>query len=436
MYRATLLFIFALCLNAFAYADGGAKFNLQNGTVGDFNSAINSILNTDPTDTTINYNVPPPVSTKIGDCGSFPSLSSTPSLPGQSGSSTDTVVAAIQYLTCVTQVYLVGANGATVNLENNLNLTAAKFTNQLAVTLLTIGEYLIFNFNQAFATATNINNAYNAISLDNLAAFNSGIRVYLNTVSKLDPFSDPTTAKGVIASITPDIVNIINELFPVINQGSADYANLGNITTFLSYSPRVPSVLAIDNTARPQHQDDIVTVTVGVSKNPNFTSSKLTLNQTTYDSVTGGLLAFDDYNDYNFNRKSILTYKDIFLGNIVQILQQRVSDGQHDPLAYVEQKMATEGMSSDYITKVNQASTPTVNLEILKSLNKVVYFLYQLHLDNQRLEIVQSVNSLSSMGLGTITASGKVRNIDQKTLDLYCQVNSGDTTNCPSATGQ
>jgi hypothetical protein len=61
-----------------------------------------------------------------------------------------------------------------------------------------------------------------------------------------------------------------------------------------------------------------------------------------------------------------------------------------------EKYMAMVGLTQTYYNDLKTKSVADVNLETLHTLNKIVYFLYKLHQDNERAQLITSVSGLQT----------------------------------------
>ena len=95
--------------------------------------------------------------------------------------------------------------------------------------------------------------------------------------------------------------------------------------------------------------------------------------------------------------RSLLALRTLFFEGIFDVFQARYKDNKADSsLLEKEKYMAMVGLTQTYYNDLKTKSVADVNLETLHTLNKIVYFLYKLHQDNERAQLITSVSGIQT----------------------------------------
>ncbi|MDR1057201.1 MAG: hypothetical protein LBL17_01305 [Coxiellaceae bacterium] len=130
------------------------------------------------------------------------------------------------------------------------------------------------------------------------------------------------------------------------------------------------------------------------------------ISKTIYrDLVLPYLRQNDLYQQYKMDMRSTNILRTIYLETILRPYQERLAiypkDKQEssDPknkesLTEKESALASEGTTKEYYDNLKNKSVADVNLEILRAINKLTYFVYKLHKDNERNSLLMGISAL------------------------------------------
>jgi hypothetical protein len=103
------------------------------------------------------------------------------------------------------------------------------------------------------------------------------------------------------------------------------------------------------------------------------------------------------YQEYKMKVRSLLALRTLFFEGIFNVFQERYKENNADSSMLEREKyMAMVGLTQTYYNDLKTKSVADVNLETLHTLNKIVYFLYKLHQDNERAQLITSVSGLQT----------------------------------------
>jgi len=104
-----------------------------------------------------------------------------------------------------------------------------------------------------------------------------------------------------------------------------------------------------------------------------------------YDKMIKMVNKSQIYQEYKTKTRSKIALRTFYLNNIFRSFQERYKKNKTDQsLLEKEKNMALVGLTPTYYGNLKAKTVAEVNLETLHTLNKVVYFLYKLHRDNER----------------------------------------------------
>ena len=84
--------------------------------------------------------------------------------------------------------------------------------------------------------------------------------------------------------------------------------------------------------------------------------------------------------------------------SVYNIFQSRVKGSDGSSLVEKDKEAAVSGLSKDYYEKLKNKSVAEVNLETLSAIDKLAYFVYKLHQDNERIALIMSVSGMRLTG--------------------------------------
>ena len=103
------------------------------------------------------------------------------------------------------------------------------------------------------------------------------------------------------------------------------------------------------------------------------------------------------YQEYKMKVRSLIALRTLFFYGIFNTFQERYKEKKTDlSMLEKEKYMAMVGLSQTYYNDLKTKSVADVNLETLHTLNKVVYFLYKLHQDNERAQLITSISGIQT----------------------------------------
>lgn len=121
-----------------------------------------------------------------------------------------------------------------------------------------------------------------------------------------------------------------------------------------------------------------------------------------YDKMVAGLTSNNLFQEYKAKIHSLLGIRSVFIKGILDFLAERekIKDpsNPNDPnaksLVEQEKSMASVGLTQQYYDNLKKQSIADVNLEMLYTLNKIVYFLNKIHQDNERTQLMIAVTGM------------------------------------------
>lgn len=114
-----------------------------------------------------------------------------------------------------------------------------------------------------------------------------------------------------------------------------------------------------------------------------------------YQKMLNYLNANSLYQEYKMKVRSLLALRTLFFEGIFNAFQERYKEKKTDSsLLEREKYMAMVGLTQTYYNNLISKSVADVNLETLHTLNKIVYFLYKLHQDNKRAQLITSISGI------------------------------------------
>jgi hypothetical protein len=103
------------------------------------------------------------------------------------------------------------------------------------------------------------------------------------------------------------------------------------------------------------------------------------------------------YQEYKMKVRSLLALRTLFFETIFNVFQERYKENKADSSMLEREKyMAMVGLTQTYYNDLKTKSVADVNLETLHTLNKIVYFLYKLHQDNERAQLITSISGMQT----------------------------------------
>jgi hypothetical protein len=302
-----------------------------------------------------------------------------------------------------------------------------KTNNQVYVNLLKTTANIVFSFDTNFSWVGDI-------------------------IKKIGGISDPKNLTSYYATIRTSLAGdtknnstlyILNEMQPSFT----DAHDIQSIKDFKSYVAQfIPSGTLPEMYTRAQNidsmrDDDKFDILLHATRDmQKQTLSDITITKKNFAVLWKHMQADSDFQSYMAQVLSVDIFKMLYLNNIYQLAAERTPDANGDSMAALEHTMATGTLTDKYLTDLNKASIATVNIETLKALNKLVYFLNKVHVDNERMLLMQSINGLQTLSAITQTRDTKLKKVDEKALNYYCDVVlGGDAAKsglCAKAPGQ
>lgn len=136
------------------------------------------------------------------------------------------------------------------------------------------------------------------------------------------------------------------------------------------------------------------------SKNLPYTpvevSTKAVLGKSEYDKMVTYLNQDAKYyQPYKMKTRSVNALRTLYLESMLRSFSERVVDSKDNKsLVDKEKEAAMAGLDKKYYDDLKSKTMADVNLEILYALNKLTYFIYKLHQDNERNSLVIATSGL------------------------------------------
>ena len=132
-----------------------------------------------------------------------------------------------------------------------------------------------------------------------------------------------------------------------------------------------------------------------------YTIVKIPTNTTSGTSQYQQMLAYLNknslYQEYKIKVRSLLALRTLFFEGIFNVFQERYKEKKADSSMLEKEKyMSMVGLTQTYYNDLKTKSVADVNLETLHTLNKIVYFLYKLHQDNERVQLITSISGMQT----------------------------------------
>ena len=149
-----------------------------------------------------------------------------------------------------------------------------------------------------------------------------------------------------------------------------------------------------------------------------------------YERMVNYITNTQVYKEYKAKTDAKLAQQTVFLDNIFRIFGERYKSSKGSPsLVEKEKKMASDGLAPAYYDALKVKSVADVNLETLHALHKIAYFLHKLHLDNERVLLMSSVNGMQNQLQDMQDESAYIKPI-VRLIDNACW---DDAPNAPTA---
>ncbi|HBC72151.1 MAG TPA: hypothetical protein DCZ38_05195 [Coxiellaceae bacterium] len=215
-----------------------------------------------------------------------------------------------------------------------------------------------------------------------------------------------------LASNAPSVTDLIG------SDSYTDDATKNKAKLFISYllqaSPAPKSIYIPDRTEAVNNQvsiylpyasgDQPYTTISGISTKagtgaPQADGSSPTESE--YDSMLKYLKSNANYyQKYKMKTRAANTLRSIYLETILRLYQERTKTTETGSQSLVEKEKAAafEGLDKKYYDDLKDKSVADVNLETLRAINKLAYFVYKLHEDNERSTLLLAVSGLQMTG--------------------------------------
>lgn len=97
------------------------------------------------------------------------------------------------------------------------------------------------------------------------------------------------------------------------------------------------------------------------------------------------------YQPYQMKVRATNVLRSLYTECLIRAYQERMPDTS-DNMSIVdkEKALAFSGLTQDYYNKLKKKSIADINLEMLQALNRLIYFVYKLHRDNERTALLMA----------------------------------------------
>lgn len=107
------------------------------------------------------------------------------------------------------------------------------------------------------------------------------------------------------------------------------------------------------------------------------------------------------YQPYKLKTRSAYVSRTLYLESMLRLYQERIKDLKNkddQSLVEKEKEAAVAVLDKKYYEDLKTKSVADVNLEMLRAINRLNYFLYKIHQDNERNNMVSAASSLQLSG--------------------------------------
>jgi hypothetical protein len=245
------------------------------------------------------------------------------------------------------------------------------------------------------------NNIGNYPSLANITAIYNGI----NNGSPFGSFSNFMISGNATISMGTayaGIMDVSSIMTTNLTNGSDEYNNAILFLTQVMQSAPPPKIFYFPDsnttagTSYDKNYPGSITIYLPYATNGSSYTPCTFSNGSDYQNMRQTLKRKNTFVQYKARIRSKIALRSIFLEPFLRIFSERQKNQASDlSLAEREKNMATIGLTKPYYDNFANGSTADVQMEMLHTLNKVVYFLYKLHLDNERAQLLTAAADLS-----------------------------------------
>lgn len=342
---------------------------------------------------------------------------------------------------CRSSLYaLNGDNGSTATISSNMHKGLYEIAKYFSYSMTVIAANAIYVYNDIFSSSNKDSAVYFDKLKDRQTAIDTSINNELTQVIKWadEPdqalTKDKTSIGRTLATNLQKLPNIdVNQFIsvPAYNADQKTYATgLKQLFEILSLPPKK---ITIERHAKDSSGSEKVFDLKNYKYIPAMSYQFPATNDKEYANFASKVATDPDIQaalqNYNLKRVFSLTARSVNLNTLLRSYFMRTED--NNSLSQKEFEMASQGLSEDYYNKMAAAPTATINLEMLRSINRLVYFMYQIRLDYERLLVLQSVNGLElSTASSGILDDLQYDNVAKKIYNAYCSLHSG-APECP-----
>lgn len=125
------------------------------------------------------------------------------------------------------------------------------------------------------------------------------------------------------------------------------------------------------------------------------------------------------YQSYKMKVRAINVLRTLYTDNLRRAYQERVRGSDGKSLVEKEKELAYAGLDKKYYDDLRNMSVADVNLETLYAINKLAYFVYKLHQDNERVALIMAASGMRLAGQDSADEMNYVKPIN-RLIDNKC----------------
>lgn len=120
-----------------------------------------------------------------------------------------------------------------------------------------------------------------------------------------------------------------------------------------------------------------------------------------YASMLDTVNKSSKFQEYKMKFRAKMALRTLYFDAIFRAFQERYKgdNAKNKSLLEKENEMALIGLTQTYYANLKNKSVADINLETLHTLNKIVYFLYKLHQDSSRAQLITSISGIQTQPL-------------------------------------
>ena len=209
---------------------------------------------------------------------------------------------------------------------------------------------------------------------------------------------------GSLAMVDEPTINLPNVNDLVGCDGYQDQQAQDQAKLFISYIMQAsPPPKTFHVPDKPASGNVILYLPVA-SKDRPYTELMVPKDQ--YEKMVAYLQKSKYFQEYKMKLRAVNVKRSLYAESMLRAYQERVKNltasAEVDKLSLAENEAmaASYGLDKEYFDSLKKKSVADVNLEMLYAMNKLSYFLYKLHRDNERLSLVIATTGLQLAGQG------------------------------------